>query len=367
MIGSIPFNALGRRMAPISDALSRVSDEVIGSGYYVLGPNVSAFESEFARYLGAGHCVSVANGTEALEIALKAVGVGPGDNVALAANAAMYGTTAVLAAGALPVYIDIDPGLATLSADLLKSRIEAGLRIKAVIVTHLYGQLASIDEIVRIAESIGAKVVEDCAQAHGLRTADGRMAGTIGAVGAFSFYPTKNLGALGDGGGVASNDAEVADLAKSLRQYGWAGKYCNAVPGGRNSRLDEIQAAMLRLMLPMLDEWNARRRDIARRFSARIVNPRIRVPSIGPDHVGHLYVVRADDRDLLRNHLSDNAIQAEIHYPTPDHRQPCFDGRFAQVVLPVTERDAQTVLSLPCFPELRDDEVERIIDACNKF
>lgn len=363
----VPFNALGRRVGPVKADLTRVANEVIDSGYYVLGPNVAAFESEFADYLSVNHCIGVANGTDALEVALKATGVGAGDYVALAANAAMYGTTAVLAAGAIPVYVDTDPALATLSAERLKSQMEAGPPIRAVIVTHLYGQLADVDAIMKIARSFDAKVVEDCAQAHGARTLDGRIAGSIGDAGAFSFYPTKNLGALGDGGAVTSNCADVMERAKSLRQYGWSGKYNNGLSGGRNSRLDEIQAAMLRVMLPLLDGWNARRRAIAGRMSSGITNPRIEVPSIGLGHAGHLYVVRTVERDALRQHLADNAIQAEIHYPTPDHRQALFGARFADVALPVTERDAGTVLSLPCFPELQDEEVERIIDTCNRF
>jgi dTDP-4-amino-4,6-dideoxygalactose transaminase len=363
----IPINALLRRVAPLQHRLAAVSEAVISSGHFVLGRNVEAFEKEFAAYCGVAHGIGVANGTDALELSLRAVGVGRDDRVIVAANAAMYATTAVLACGAEPVFVDVLPGEATLDPDGVGRALESGAGIRAMVVTHLYGRLARMDELGRLARTHGVAVVEDCAQAHGARSGDGRTAGAFGDIAAFSFYPTKNLGALGDGGAIVCGDDAVAGRVRQLRQYGWQGKYANALPGGRNSRLDEIQAAMLLVMLPLLDEWNARRRSIAARYFASIDHPAIETTPFGDGDVAHLYVVRSDERESLRAHLAAAGVQTEIHYPTPDHRQPCHEGRFAEVALPVTERDAGRVLTLPCFPEMTDDEVSRVILACNQF
>ncbi len=364
----IPLNSLARHMDGLRPEIGRAATEVVASGHYVLGPRVAAFEREFAAYCGVSHCIGVANGTDALELALKSLGVVPGDTVAVAANAAMYGTSAALAAGAEVAFVDVEPCVGTMDPASFGRLLEAGVSPKAVIVTHLYGRLARMDEIVSLARDAGVRVVEDCAQAHGARAADGRRAGTLGDVASFSFYPTKNLGALGDGGAIVTDDGDVATQAARLRQYGWTTKYTNTVPGGRNSRLDEIQAAMLSVMLPMLDGWNERRRSVANRYSLGIRNPRIQVPPVsGEDYVAHLYVVCSPERDALRAHLAACGIQSEPHYPAADHRQPCHGGRFANVVLPVTEAQCERVLSLPCFPEITDEEVEVVIDACNRF
>jgi dTDP-4-amino-4,6-dideoxygalactose transaminase len=365
---AIPVNSLLRHTGPLQDALAAAADGIIRSGYFVLGPAVSEFEALFAGYCGVPHCIGVANGTDALELALKGVGVAAGDRVAVAANAAMYGTSAVLAAGAEPVFVDIDDDSAAMDPARLREAVTSHPDLKAVVVTHLYGRLAQVDALVAVAREAGIAVVEDCAQAHGARDAQGRMAGAFGDVASFSFYPTKNLGALGDGGAVVTADEDIAARVRRLRQYGWSAKYTNKETGGRNSRLDEIQAKMLSVMLPMLDGWNARRREIAHRYCTAIRHPDIRLPPT-PDQadVAHLFVVRSARRDALKAHLADAGVQTDIHYPLPDHRQPCFDGRFAHVELPVTERHAGTVLTLPCFPELTDDEATRVIDACNRF
>ena len=364
----IPVNSLLRHVAPLREQLTAAAAEVIGSGYFVLGPGVAAFEQAFADYCGARHCIGLANGTDALELSLKAVGVGPGDKVAVCANAAMYGTTAVLACFAEPVFVDVDPGTAGMDPDKLQQALASHPDLKAVIVTHLYGRLAAIDAIVQMCRPLDIAVVEDCAQAHGARLADGRRAGSIGDIASFSFYPTKNLGALGDGGAIVCNEDSAAQRARQLRQYGWTEKYTNGVPGGRNSRLDEIQARMLLQMLPLLDGWNARRRDVANRYSNEIRNAGITVPpAAGNEYVAHLYVVRSPRRDALRQHLGALGIQTDVHYPLPDHRQPCHAASFHSITLPVTEADAATVLTLPCFPELTDAEVQRVIDSCNQF
>lgn len=362
----IPLNALGRHVAPLRDELARVAAEVIGSGYYVLGPGVDGFERAFAAWCGLAEVVGVANGTDALELALKAVEVGPGDRVVVAPNAAMYGSSAVLACGAEPLFADVDvEGLMTL--ETLRAAVVDGGAPKAVIVTHLYGQLAAIDAIANWCASQGIAVVEDCAQAHGALRGS-RRAGAFGDIAAFSFYPTKNLGALGDGGAVGTRRPELAARVRQLRQYGWSAKYTNALPGGRNSRLDELQARFLLAMLPMLDGWNARRRAIARRYIAGIRHPDIRLPaSAGDDYVAHLFVVRTPHREALSAHLKASGVQTDVHYPIPDHRQPCFGGRHDDVVLPRAEREAREVLTLPCFPELEDAEVDAVIEACNAF
>lgn len=368
MTKSVPVNSLLRHIQPIESSLAEATADVIRSGHYVLGPGVAAFEAEFAAYCGVDHCITVANGTDALELSLKAMGVGSEDNVVVAANAAMYGTSAVLACGANPIFADISPEDSTLDPARLASLLAADIQIKAVIVTHLYGRLADIEVIAELCRRHDVRLIEDCAQAHGAMLGDGRKAGSFGDIASFSFYPTKNLGALGDGGAVVCKGNEDAQRVRQLRQYGWTRKYENGLMGGRNSRLDEIQARMLSLMLPLLDGWNHRRREIANRYSDEIRNPKIEVPAAaGREYVAHLYVVRTDDRDALKRHLEAEGIQTEIHYPTADHRQPCHAGRYDNVSLPVTERDCSSVLTLPCFPELTDEEAARVIAACNSF
>lgn len=364
---SIPINSLSRHIAPLASALGEVAARVVSSGHFVLGPSVSSFEAAFATYCGTRHCAGVANGTDALEIGLRSLGVGPGDRVAVIANAAMYSTTAVVACGATPVFIDVIDQEWTMDPCSLSNAIEAG-DIKAVIVTHLYGRLARMSEIIGICEQRGIPVMEDCAQAHGARDGQGRVAGSLGTVASFSFYPTKNLGGLGDGGAVTTNDPEIDAKVRALRQYGWTSKYTNAISGGRNSRLDEVQAAFLLEMLPLLDGWNDKRRNIANRYSNEIKNPRIDVPTVsGPEYVAHLYVVASEERERLRKHLASAGIQSDVHYPVPDHLQPCHEGKYASMSLPVTSRSADRVLTLPCFPELTDEEASAVIDACNTF
>ncbi|URL57799.1 DegT/DnrJ/EryC1/StrS family aminotransferase [Luteibacter flocculans] len=367
MTNTVPVNALDRHIAPIASQLDKAAAQVISSGYFVLGPNVKAFEKEFAAWCGAAECVSVANGTEALELGLRSLGVTSGKAVAVVGNAAMYGTTAVLACGAEPVFVDVDPITCTMDPKALEA-VLAKRRIDVVIVTHLYGKLADMAALTLLAEKHGFALFEDCAQAHGAKDAQGRKAGTFGAAASFSFYPTKNLGALGDGGAVVTNDAQVADTLRKLRQYGWTAKYRNELAGGRNSRLDEIQAAFLRVMLPLLDGWNERRRSIANRYSTEIRNARIATPPpSGDDFVAHLYVVHTEDRSGLQSHLASHGVNSEIHYPVPDYRQPLFSDTFASTQLPVTDRSCTSVLTLPCFPELTDAEVTQVIEACNAW
>jgi len=352
----------GAIKADLDDAFARLVD----SGWYILGRQVTDFERAFAEYCGVADVVGVANGTDAIELALRAVGVTQSHRVALAANAGGYGTIAVNAIGAEPVYIDIERDTYGMSPASLEDALRR-TDVSAVIVTHLYGQLAAVEEIADIARRHGVRLIEDCAQAHGARRA-GKAAGSFGDAASFSFYPTKNLGALGDGGAVATNDPQVAAAVRSLRQYGWSSKYRTAVPHGRNSRLDELQAGVLLAKLPHLDGWNSRRGEIADRYDKLIQHPRVFLPKAsGSDHVAHLYVLRCADRDGLAEHLRSVGIPYDIHYPLPDYRQEIFGGRFAELTLPETEEACAQVLTLPCFPEMTDEEVNDVADAVNQW
>lgn len=346
----------------IDEALSRV----VASGWLVLGPNVKAFEAAFAEYVGTRHCISVANGTDAIELALRALGVGAGDRVATVANAGMYTTTALLAIGAEPFYIDVALDTSNTTLDEVERAVADGCR--AVVVTHLYGlAVPEIAEIARLCQARGVKLLEDCAQAHGARV-NGQRVGSFGDAASFSFYPTKNLGALGDGGAVATNEDAVAGQVQRLRQYGWGNKYSVEHLGARNSRLDEIQAALLLAFLPALDACNQRRRDIAKQYTEGISHSALQTPEIrGEEYVGHLYVVRSPKRDALRAHLASLNIASDVHYPIPDYRQPAFGERFAKVYLANTEKLALEILTLPCYPEMTHEQVQEVIASVNSW
>lgn len=353
------------RTAAYGVDLHRVVGDVIASERYVLGAKVEAFEAAFGAYLGVRHVVSVANGTDALELALRALGVDSGGRVATVANAGFYASTAIGAIGATPVYVDVDDARLTMSLDALETAMTSGA-IDAVVVTHLYGQLADVAAIAALCDRAGVPLVEDCAQAHGARV-DGRHAGGWGAMACFSFYPTKNLGAIGDGGAVVTSDQQLAHRVRGLRQYAWGRKYEVTMPGGRNSRLDELQAAVLTAKLPQLDAANAERRAIAKRYNEAFSDVSLKRPiSVGADYVAHLYVIRSRQRDALRAHLARRGVASEIHYPIPDHRQQVL-GDVTRVSLPVTEAACDQVLSLPCFPGLLDEQVDRVIAAVREF
>ena len=358
---TVPFNDLSRTppelAAQIADAVARV----VASGWYVLGPEHDAFEAELAAYVGSAHAVALANGTDALELSLSAIGVGPGDTVMTVANAGGYASVAARLLGAEPVYADVSPETLLLSVETATAALDAQPTLpKALVVTHLYGAMAPAAELVDLAHSRGIAVVEDVAQAIGAR-AGGRPAGTFGDIGTTSFYPTKNLGALGDGGAVFTSNAELATAVRSLRQYGWTSKYRIGRARGRNSRLDELQAAILRVKLPYLDAMNERRRAIHSRYeqasseALRIVN------RSSESFIGHLAVGVAADRDAARAALDAAGIRTDVHYPIPDHRQdwPAPTG----LELPATEAASASVLSLPMFPELTDAEVDRVVAA----
>ncbi len=361
----VALNDLARNNLACAAELRSACERVISSGWYVLGNEVAQFERAFADYCGAAQCIGVANGTDALEIALRAVNVGPGDKVVTVANAGMYATVAINACAAEPVFVDVDASNMNMSVTALKSALTQ--RPRAVVITHLYGRLATINELCDAARDAGVAVIEDCAQAHGARLG-GRHAGTFGDIACFSFYPTKNLGALGDGGALISSDTALADRARQLRQYGWGRKYHGEIAGGRNSRLDEMQAALLSVKLGWLNSQNELRRKIANRYFDGIHNPHIALqPRDGESDVVHLYVVRTQHRAKLIAHLSTNGVQSDIHYPVPDHRQPMFGVRFADVQLPESEALANEILTLPCHPALSNEEIAHVIDACNRF
>ena len=361
----IALNDLRRLHEPCADELRNALDCVLDSGRFIHGPECSRFESAFAAWCGARHALGVANGTDAIEIALRAVGVGASDAVATVANAGGYASAAIAACGASPVYVDVDATTMNVDLGALSAALAQGVR--AVVLTHLYGRLASPSKVATLCADAGVELVEDCAQAHGARD-HGRMAGTFGAAGCFSFYPTKNLGALGDGGAVVTGDDRIAERVRRLRQYGWDAKYRSTETGGRNSRLDELQAAVLTIKLPGVDAQNARRREIALRYMEGIANPAIGVPKRGGESDAmHLFVVRSVHRDALATHLHREGVQTDVHYPVPDHRQPLFGARYAATSLPVTERLADEVLTLPCHPAMTDEEVAHVIAACAGF
>ena len=345
--------------------LAGAMTRVLSSGSFILGREVAQFESEFAHYVGAAHCVSVANGTDALELALRAVGVTPGDRVACVANAGFYSSAAAHLVGALPLYVDVDEQALTMSVEALSGVLAE--RPAAVIATHLYGQLADIGRIAQMCSAASVALIEDCAQAHGARR-DGQCAGSFGDIACFSFYPTKNLGALGDGGAVVTDDGALAAHVRALRQYGWSRKYEVSCSGGRNSRLDELQAAVLREKLPHLDRQNAQRRAIAQRYSEAFAGLDVRLPaSVGEDFVGHLFVVRTPRRQALREHLLACGVATDVHYPIADTRQPAYDGQREAQQLPVTDAACASVLTLPCFPGMSNDQVEQVIRSFKSF
>lgn len=356
----IPVADPSRAAVARREELSEVFDRFLTGGRYILGPEHSGFEDEFASFLGVPYCLGVACGTDALELALIAVGCREGDVIVTTANAGGYTTAAARKAGLRVRYADVDPVTLTLSRSTAEEALAPDAR--AVVVTHLYGLLADVEGIGALCRDRGVALVEDCAQCAGARR-DGRRAGSFGDAAAFSFYPTKNLAALGDGGAVATGRDDVAERVRRLRQYGWDEKYRVSLPNGRNSRLDELQAAVLRFRLRRLDELNARRRAIVGQYEEAVPGHVGRFATgSGEDYVAHLAVVVAKDRERLRMAMEEAGIGTDVHYPTADHRQPAWRTDYPDVSLPVTEHVVAHVLTLPCFPELREEEIERVCE-----
>ncbi|MEZ5436575.1 MAG: DegT/DnrJ/EryC1/StrS family aminotransferase [Pseudomonadales bacterium] len=359
------INDLSLHNSAIAENLHKAAARVIDSGWYAMGPEVAAFEKAFAAYCGVADAIGVANGTEAIELALRALGVSVGDEVITVANAGFYSSTAIRAIGAVPVYVDIQES--NLLMDVVCAEKAITPKTKAIIITHLFGQLAAMEPLCAVAKKHGVALLEDCAQSHGA-AANGKRAGSFGDIAAFSFFPTKNLGALGDGGAVATSNAALAARMRSLRQYGWTTKYTVADSGARNSRLDEMQAALLSIKLPLLDTWNEKRRQIAKRYAEKIAHPAVRVPNAaGIDYVAHLYVIRCAQRDALKKHLHDHGIASDIHYPILDTQQPVTQGNFSKIALPVSEKLCTEILTLPCYPEFTFDEVDVVANCINNW
>lgn len=360
MTHAVPFNNLRAQYLALQPEMDAAAARVLDSGWYILGQEVAAFETEFAAYCGTAGCVGVNSGTDALHLALRACDIGPGDEVITVAHTAVATVAAIRMTGATPVLVDIDPDTFTMNPAAAAAAVTP--RTKAIVPVHLYGQTAAMEEILDLAYSKNLRVIEDCAQAHGATYA-GKRAGSMGDLGCFSFYPTKNLGALGDGGAVVGTDPELLAKVRLLREYGWtpADRYVSQIEGV-NSRLDELQAAFLRVKLARLDAWNARRQAIAARYATGL-GTAVRVPTVGParEHVYHLYVVRTPHRDRLRAALQARGIGTGIHYPVPVHRQPAY--QHMPVSLPVTEAAAAEILSLPMHPFLTDADVDAVIAA----
>jgi dTDP-4-amino-4,6-dideoxygalactose transaminase len=336
---------------------------VFASARYVLGPEVEAFEREFAAFLGIGHAVGVANGTDAVELALRAAGIGPGDEVITVAHTAVATVCAIERSGARPIFVDVKPDDYTIDPRAIPAAITP--RTRAIVAVHLYGQPARMKELRAVADRNKLLLIEDCAQAHGARYG-GRFVGTFGHVAAFSFYPTKNLGAFGDGGAVVTPDGALADRVRRLRNYGQADRYRHEDAGGFNSRLDELQAALLRVGLRRLAEENAERQRLADRYLSRLRLPALPCSMPGTDHVYHLFVVRHPNRDGFRDGLRRRGVETLVHYPIPVHLQPAYarlGGKPGD--LPVTERAAREVLSLPLYPGLTNEQQDTTIAAAN--
>ncbi len=345
----------------IDSVISRVLD----SGRYILGNEVQLFEEEFANYIGVAHGIGVGSGTEAIHLALASCGIGPGDEVITVSHTAVATVAAIELAGAIPVLVDIDPNFYTIDPKKIESAITS--HTKAIIPVHIYGHPADMDPIVEIAGKYNLKVIEDCAQAHGA-TYQGKRVGSIGDIGCFSFYPTKNLGALGDGGMVVTNNEKLAEKAKLLREYGWAERYVSHFAGW-NTRLDEIQAAILRVKLKHLDEDNSKRRRITELYSKELEACDIILPKQRKDsaHVYHLYVIRSEKRDMLLTFLKGKGIGALIHYNVPVHLQPAYRSLHGCDKLPETEKITKEIISLPIYPELNESDIQTTIKTIRDF
>ncbi|CAN1525497.1 WecE Predicted pyridoxal phosphate-dependent enzyme apparently involved in regulation of cell wall biogenesis [Methylophilaceae bacterium] len=338
--------------------------KVLRSNRYILGEEVEALEREFADYIGVQSAIGVANGTDALEIAIRALDIGPGDEVITVSHTAVATVAAIEAAGAIPVLVDVDPIFYTLNAEQLQEVLTP--KTKAVIAVHIYGQAADLDAIGQFCTENKLFLIEDVSQAHGAKW-QGKRLGSIGHIACFSCYPTKNLGAIGDAGLIATNDAKLGNKVRVLREYGWQHRYVSDIVG-RNSRLDELQAAILRIKLRHLDADNGKRQKIAEQYSSFLAGQSFKLPGTrkNAEQVFHLYVIRTSNRNKLIEHLKAHDVQAGIHYPMPVHLQPAYESRIRTASnMGVTEALAGEVLSLPMYPELSSADVARVIDAIN--
>lgn len=361
----IDLAVLGRQFQLHQAEYEEAALKVLRSGWYILGREVENFEKEFAKYLGAKFCVGLNSGLDALTLSVRALKIGAGDEVIVPANTYIATVLAITANGATPIFVEPDE-FHNLDADKIESAITA--KTKAIMVVHLYGQAAQMDKICAVAEKYNLKLIEDCAQSHGAKFG-GKMTGTFGDAGCFSFYPTKNLGGFGDGGMVATDDEELAKNLRMLRNYGSEVKYHNKLEGV-NSRLDEMQAALLRVKLSHLDELNDERKRIAEKYLSGIKNSRLQLPKLraGSEHVYHQFVVCTERRDEFEKYLEDSGIKTVIHYPIPPHLAECY-GRlgYKRGDFPIAEKYADEVLSLPMFNGMTDEEINFVIEVCNGY
>jgi dTDP-3-amino-3,4,6-trideoxy-alpha-D-glucose transaminase len=362
---SIPVTKLDQADPALLAELLEVVEGVARKGAFTGGPEVEAFEAEFAAYCGAEHSVGVSSGTEAISLALRALGIGPGDEVIVPTNSFIATAEAVSWVGATAKLVDVDPHTHLITAERVAEAI--GPRTKAVIPVHLMGSTVHLDPIMALAREHDLRVIEDTAQAHG---ADhrGRRVGSIGDIGCFSFYPTKNLGGWGDGGGIVTNDADLAEHVRLLRSHGEKPRYHHRMVG-TTARLDALQAALLRVKLARLDDRNADRRRLGAALRAGLEGTSVALPApafSGADHVYHLFIVRSQQRDALRSHLERCGVSSAVHYPFPIHRTEAY-GSQPEGTCPAAERLAEQILTLPLFPTMSDDEVARVIDAVASF
>lgn len=360
----IPIFDSKRQYEQIGAEAEKAVCEVMRSGCYILGPNVKALESELASYIGCKYTVALNSGTDALHVALRALGIGAGDEVITTAFTFVATAEAIGMVNAKPVFVDIDPDTYNIDPKAIEAAITPAT--KAIIPVHLYGQPCDMDAIMDIAKRHNLKVIEDCCQAIGALY-KGKMVGTFGDVGCYSFYPTKNLGTMGDGGLCTVNSEELRDHLIALRNHGSMVRYHNDELGV-NSRLDEIQAAILDVKLPHLDKDNARRREIAKYYRENITNPKIILPKTYGEaaHVWHVFTLRTENRDEFQRYLEDNGIQTNIHYPTPPHKQGAYK-EMANHSYPISEEIHRTILSIPISPVLTDDEVKKVVEVVNGF
>lgn len=347
------------------DEFEKKALEVLRSGWYVLGKEVDSFEREFAEYVGAGYCVGLASGLDALWIAFRVLGIGIGDEVLVQGNTYIASVMGITINGATPVFVEPDEYY-NIDASKLEEKITPAT--KAILVVHLYGQASNMDEIMEVARKYGLKVVEDCAQSHGA-SFKGKMTGTFGDIGCFSFYPSKNLGAFGDAGGIVTDDPMLAEQVRVFRNYGSEKRYYNRVVG-TNSRLDEIQAGLLRVKLAHIRELEEEKRNICERYLQNLKNSKIVLPKIreGATHIWHQFVIRCEEREKLIEYLNNKEIGTIIHYPIPPHLSEAYWYlNIKKGSLPITEKYAETVLSLPLYNGMTEEEQEYVIESINAF
>jgi dTDP-4-amino-4,6-dideoxygalactose transaminase len=362
----VPFADLKALHVPMRAELSEVFQRVLDSNSFILGPEVQRFEEAFAKYVGTGHCIAVSNGTVALQMALMALDIGPGDEVITAVNTFIATAEAISAVGARPVFVDVDPKYYNIDVAAVEKAITP--RTKAIIPVHLYGQPADMDPLLELAEKHGLAVVEDACQAHGAEY-KGRRAGSMGRMSCFSFYPGKNLGALGEGGAVLCNDAKLAQRLRMLRDHGSVKKY-EHVFAGYNFRMEGLQGGFLSVKLPYLDQGNDHRRKAASSYGLLLADSSVVTPAVMPDarHIYHLYVIQSDDRDGLKQRLGEQGIETGLHYPVPLHLQQAYAHLgYKMGDFPVAESLARRILSLPMFPTIAWEQIEYVCTTVAEF